>query len=104
MSRCSPRSSPGRAKLKSGQQKKVAIDTLELITLGRTRPGTELIFAFTDQDAAAYALGRGWLAETLTIWNVKVEVIPIDESLGDEIRVAQARQEMRNLDDEESFP
>jgi hypothetical protein len=40
----------------------------------------------------------------LTIWNVKVEVIPIDESLRDEIRVAQARQEMRNLDDEESFP
>jgi len=67
-----------QGKLKSGQQKKVAIDTLKLITLGRTRPGTELILAFTDQDAAAYALGRGWLAETLTIWNVKVEVIPIE--------------------------
>jgi hypothetical protein len=90
-----------QGKLKGGQQKKVAIDTLKLITLGRSRPDAELILVFADHDAAAYALGRGWLAEALTTWKVRVEVIEIDDSLRDQIRAAQARQEMVNLDDGE---
>lgn len=90
-----------QGKLKGGQQKKVAIDTLKLITLGRSRPSAELILAFADKEAAAYALGKGWLAEALTTWRVRVVVIEIDDILRDEIRAAQARQEMRNLDDED---
>ena len=90
-----------QGKLKGGQQKKVAIDTLKLITLGRSRPSAQLILAFADKEAAAYALGKGWLAEALTTWRVRVVVIEIDDVLRDEIRAAQARQEMRNVDDED---
>ena len=44
--------------LKGGQQKKVAIDTLKLITVRQERPGTELVLCFADEAAAAYATGR----------------------------------------------
>ncbi len=55
-----------QGKLKPGQQKKVALDAFKLVTLGRNRPRTELILAFADDAAAAYARGTGWLAEAYT--------------------------------------
>ena len=38
-----------RGKLKGGQQKKVGLDAFKLITLGRSRPDSELILAFADE-------------------------------------------------------
>jgi hypothetical protein len=48
-----------QGELKGGQQKKVAIDTLKLITVQRERPDTKLVIAFADHEAAAYAKGGG---------------------------------------------
>jgi len=83
-------------KLKPGQQKKVALDAFKLVTLGRSRPDAQLVLAFADDDAAAYALGKGWLSEALTSWGVEVVVIDLDEEAREKIRAAQDLQEMRN--------
>src|SRR4051794_1714745 len=64
-----------QGKLEGGQQKKVALDALKLITLARTRPGAKLILAFADHEAAAYALGKGWVADALKTWNVTVLIV-----------------------------
>jgi len=40
-----------QGELKGGQQKKVAIDALKLITVRRERPGAQLVIAFADQEA-----------------------------------------------------
>ena len=84
--------------LKGGQQKKVAIDTLKLITVRKERPGTELVLCFADQAAAAYATGAGWLAQALRTWEVRVEVVDISQELRDEILAAQRTQTMVNPD------
>jgi hypothetical protein len=87
-----------QGELKGGQQKKVAIDTLKLITIRRERPDTRVILAFADNDAAAYATGGGWVAQALRSWQVDVEVVDIPEQLRNEIRAAQAVQTMVNPD------
>jgi hypothetical protein len=82
--------------LKGGQQKKVAIDTLKLITVRAEHPDTRLVLCFADKAAAAYALGGGWVAQALRTWNVDVEVIEISAELRAEITAAQAGQTMVN--------
>lgn len=57
-------------KLKGGQQRKVASDALKLITLGRSRPHAKLHLAFTDDEAAGYALGSAWFAQAIATWNL----------------------------------
>lgn len=84
-----------QGELKGGQQKKVAIDT---ITIRRERPGTRLVLAFADSDAAAYATGGGWVAQALRTWDVDVEIVDIPEELRNKIRAAQAAQTMVNPD------
>ena len=85
--------------LKGGQQKKVAIDTLKLITIRQERPDTTLVIAFADPAAAAYATGRGWLAQALRTWHVDVEILDIPQHLREEILAAQAGQKMVNIED-----
>jgi len=85
-----------QGELKGGQQKKVAIDTLKLITIREERPGARLIVAFADQAAAAYAKGGGWVAQALRTWNVEVEIVDIPDELRTKIREAQATQTMVN--------
>ena len=85
-----------QGELKGGQQKKVAIDTLKLITVRAEHPDTRLVLCFADKAAAAYALGGGWVAQALRTWNVDVEVIEISAELRAEITAAQAGQTMVN--------
>ena len=85
-----------QGKLKGGQQKKVGLDAFKLITLGRSYPKAQLILAFADQEAAGYTLGKGWLAEALTAWKVRVLVVELSEEERERIRAAQVTQEMRN--------
>lgn len=85
--------------LKGGQQKKVAIDTLKLITVRHERPDTKLVIAFADPAAAAYATGGGWLAQALRTWRVDVEILDIPQHLREEILAAQAGQKMVNIED-----
>lgn len=89
-----------QGKLKAGQQKEVALDAFKLITLARGRPDAELILAFADEDAAAYARGKGWLAEALASWSVKIVVVELDERERAKIRAAQVLQEIENPSDD----
>ena len=84
--------------LKGGQQKKVAIDTLKLITIHREQPAERLVICFADREASAYATGGGWVAQALRTWGVEVEVVDIPAELRAEIRAAQADQTMVNPD------
>lgn len=88
-----------QGKLKPGQQKKVAIDSLKLITLGRGRHDTRLVLVFADEEAAAYATGGGWLAQTLRTWGVEVVVLEIAAELRQQILAAQDTQKMVNADE-----
>ena len=88
-----------QGKLKGGQQKKVGLDALKLITLGRTHREARLILAFADEAAASYVLGKGWLAEALKAWGVEVLVVELDEIERAKIKAAQAVQEMRSAGD-----
>lgn len=88
-----------QGELKGGQQKKVAIDALKLITIRRERPHTKLVIAFADVEASGYATGGGWVAQALRTWDVKVEVVDIPQELRDEIRTAQKQQRMVNADE-----
>jgi hypothetical protein len=88
-----------QGELKGGQQKKVAIDTLKLITIREERPDTKLVIAFADAEASAYATGGGWVAQALRTWKVGVEVVNIEHDLRDEILAAQKQQRMVNADE-----
>jgi hypothetical protein len=66
-----------QGELKGGQQKKVAIDALKLITIREERPGVRLIIAFADEAAAAYATGGGWVAQALKLWGVDIMIVEI---------------------------
>jgi hypothetical protein len=85
--------------LKGGQQKKVAVDAFKLLTIGSDHPNAELVLAFADEEAAAYAKGDGWVARALNARRVRVEVVEISPELRNEIRTAQHRQRMVNADD-----
>ena len=82
--------------LKGGQQKKVAIDTLKLITVHREQPAERLVICFADREASAYATGGGWVAQALRTWGVHVEIVDIPADLRAEILAAQAGQTMVN--------
>jgi hypothetical protein len=82
--------------LKGGQQKKVCQDALKLITLGRLHPRARLLLVFADDQAAAYATTRTWVAEALATWGVEVIVVDVGEELRAQIRQAQQRQIMVN--------
>ncbi len=88
-----------QGQLKGGQQKKVAIDTLKLITIRQECPETELVIVFADKEASAYATGGGWVAHALRTWNVRVEIVEIPQELRNEIRAAQGKQRMVNADE-----
>ena len=87
-----------QGELKPGQQKKVAIDTLKLITIHRERPEAKLYIAFADKAASEFATGGGWVAQALRTWDVKVVVLDIPQELRDEILAAQGDQRMTNPD------
>lgn len=88
-----------QGQLKGGQQKKVAIDTLKLITLRRVHQDARLVLAFADEEAAHYATCGGWVAQALREWNVEVFILDIPTDLRDEIRAAQTTQKMVNADE-----
>jgi len=88
-----------QGELKGGQQKKVAIDTLKLITVRCELSEAKLMIAFADKAASAYATGGGWVAQALRTWDVKVVVVAIPQALRDEILTAQKGQRMVNVDD-----
>jgi hypothetical protein len=88
-----------QGELKPGQQKKVAIDTLKLITVRCERPGATLLVAFADKQASKFATGCGWSAQALRTWGVQVEVVDISQELRDEILAAQTSQRMVNADE-----
>jgi hypothetical protein len=85
-----------QGRLKGAQFHKVARDALKLITLGRTRPGSRLIIAFGDSDAAACVSASSWLAEALRTWAIEVLVVNLDADIRAGLRSAQARQVMVN--------
>jgi hypothetical protein len=87
-----------QGELKPGQQKKVAIDTLKLITIHRERPEAKLYITFADKAASQFATGCGWVAQALRTWDVKVVVLNIPQELRDEILAAQGDQRMTNPD------
>jgi len=82
--------------LKGGQKKKVSQDALKLITLRRNRPEAQLILAFADEQAAAYANTGTWVSAALAAWDVRVLVVELDPATRDGIRSAQLRQKMVN--------
>jgi hypothetical protein len=82
--------------LKGGQRHKVATDALKLITISRSRPNAQLILAFGDEAAAAFATKGTWMAEAMAAWGVKVLVVELDRSVQEGIQAAQARQVMVN--------
>jgi hypothetical protein len=82
--------------LRGGQRHKVATDALKLITLGRSRPQAQLILAFADPAAAAFATKGTWMAEALASWAVTVLVVELADDVREGIRVAQVRQVMVN--------
>jgi len=82
--------------LKGGQRRKVAQDALKLITLHRSRPDAQLILAFADEAAAAYATKGTWLAEALAMWGVAVLVVELDDETRAGIKAAQVKQIMVN--------
>jgi hypothetical protein len=82
--------------LKGGQRHKVATDALKLITIGRSRPGADLVIAFADEQAASYATKGTWMSEALATWGIKVLVVELDTEVRQGIRAAQVRQQMVN--------
>jgi hypothetical protein len=83
---------------RGGQYGKVARDALKLITLARTRPGSTLVLAFADEDAARCVTGKSWLAEALKTWGIEVVVVPLDDKVREGLHAAQVRQVMINAD------
>jgi hypothetical protein len=80
---------------KGGQRHKIAADLLKLVTLARGRePRPRLILAFADQQAAAWSLGKSWLAASVAAWEVEVMVVNLEDSVRQALRAAQARQVM----------
>jgi hypothetical protein len=84
--------------LKGGQRHKVATDAFKLITIGRDHPEAELILAFADPDAAAFATEGTWMSVALEAWSIKVLVIQLDADVRRGILAAQRRQVMVNPD------
>jgi hypothetical protein len=82
--------------LKGGQRHKVATDALKLITVGRRRADAQLILAFADEAAAAFATKGTWMAQALATWGVKVLVVDLEADVRAGILAAQARQVMVN--------
>ena len=68
------------------------------ITIRHEHPETELVVAFADQAASAYATGGGWVAQALRTWKVQVEVVEIPPELREELLAAQSKQRMVNAD------
>jgi hypothetical protein len=86
-----------QGQLKGGQRHKIAGDALKLITLARERePRPRLILAFADEQLAAWAAGKSWLAASLAAWDIEVIIVELDEQVRSGLRAAQARQVMAN--------
>ncbi len=76
--------------MKGGQKRKVALDTLKLITLRRQHAGARAILAFCDRGAADSL--TGWAAEAVRMWDVEVAVVSIPQTLRRRLLETQARQ------------
>jgi hypothetical protein len=85
-----------QGQLKGGQKRKIALDALKLITIGREYPDAELVIALADDAAAASLKSDSWLAVALRAWNVKVVVVTLPDDTRSQLRHAQVQQKMDN--------
>jgi hypothetical protein len=86
-----------QGRLKGGQRHKIAGDALKLITIAFGKdPPPKLVLAFADEQLAAWAAGKSWLASSLKTWGIEVIVVELDELVRTGLRDAQARQVMVN--------
>jgi len=76
--------------MKGGQKRKVALDTLKLVTLQRTHPSAHLVLVFCDESAKNSL--TGWLDEAITTFGVKRCVVTIDPELRQRLIEVQVRQ------------
>jgi hypothetical protein len=82
--------------LKGGQRRKVALDVLKLITIGREHPDAQLVIALADETAAASLKSNTWLATALRLWKIDVVVVPITDDTRAQLVDAQVGQRMDN--------
>jgi len=81
-----------QGQLKGGQKRKIALDALKLITIGREHPDAELVIALADDAAAASLKSDSWLAVALRAWNVKVVVVALGDDTRAQLRDTQVQQ------------
>lgn len=88
-----------QGKLKGAQPKKIAQDILKLALLKREsgRELTRAVIAFASQKARDSI--SGWIQQAAVAFDIELIVVEIPEQLRAEIRAAQHRQIMVNLDD-----
>jgi hypothetical protein len=82
--------------LRGGQRHKIAGDVLKLLTLGKAHPGARLVLAFADSDVARQVQNKGWLAEAIRTWGVRVFVADLPDNVRAGLKAAQGRQIMVN--------
>jgi hypothetical protein len=87
-----------QGRLKGAQPKKIAQDILKLALLKREvgREETRTIIALASGEARDSI--SGWLREAVHAFGIELRVVEISDGLRAEIRAAQARQVMVNLD------
>lgn len=87
-----------QGRLKSAQLKKIAQDILKLALLKREpgRQSTAAIIVFASQEARDSV--SGWVGQAADSFDVTLKVVDIPENLREQIRLAQSRQVMVNLD------
>jgi hypothetical protein len=87
-----------QGKLKGAQPKKIAQDILKLalLKLEAGREDTRTIIALASADARDSI--TGWFLDASHAFGVELQVVDLPDDLRNEIRAAQARQVMVNLD------
>lgn len=80
-------------KLPPGPQRKLAKDILKLNRLNRLN-GEEwsLVMAFASEEAAAFLLGNGWVAEEVRAFGIEVVVVDLPAEKREALLAAQVRQ------------
>ena len=77
--------------IRGGQLKKIATDSLKLITLQRLHPDARLFIVLTDPVVERRARS-GWLGHALTEWGIIVETIELAASDVEALKRAQTVQ------------
>ena len=87
-----------QGKLKGAQLKKISQDILKLALLKREpgRERTRTVIAFASQEARVSI--SGWIQQAAVAFGIELIVVEISEQLRAEIRTAQHRQTMINVD------